>query len=72
MSLNGLADWQVDAQQTESARALEDKIESAAIGIKYGANPFFYKSLMQIYMQELRWRQSASTAGRSYCARWRL
>ena len=69
---NYLASWMADAMQTPTTDDLKSKLEFAAIGLKYGANPCFYKDLINIYMHELDWRNSYSTHSRSYCWRYHI
>ena len=66
MNSKGLAYWRASAEQMKSIEDLEGAIACAANGIKYGANPWFYRELMQIYLYEYSWGNSADTKSRYY------
>ena len=66
MNSKDLAYWRASAEQMKSIEDLEGAINCTADSIKYGANPWFYKELMQIYLYEYSWRNSTSTKNRYY------
>ena len=66
MSPKDLAYWRADAESTKSIEDLKGKIEYAALSIKYGMNPWFYEELLQVYLYEYSWRNSADTKNRYY------
>ena len=66
MNSSDLAHYRADAEQTTTIEELSQKAEFAYLSIKYGWNKWYYEEVANIYLYEISYRQSDSTASRYY------
>lgn len=66
MNNSDLVHYRIDAEKTSTIEELRQKVEFAYLSIKYGLNKWYYEEVANIYLYEISYRQSCSTANRYY------
>ena len=66
MNKSDLAYYRADAERTATIEELRQKAEFAYLSIKYGMNKLYFEEVANIYLYEISYRQSCSTASRYY------
>ena len=66
MSKSDLAYYRNDAEKTATIEELRQKAEFAYLSIKYGWSRQYFEEVANIYLYEISYRQSCSTASRYY------
>lgn len=66
MNSKDLAYYRGDAERTATIEELRQKAEFVYLSIKYGMNKWYFEEVANIYLYEISYRQSCSTANRYY------
>lgn len=66
MNSKDLAYYRADAERTATIEELRQKAEFAYLSIKYGMSKWYFEEVANIYLYEISYRQSCSTASRYY------
>ena len=66
MNNSDLAHYRNDAERTATIEELRQKVEFAYLSIKYGMSKWYFEEVAKIYLYEISYRQSCSTASRYY------